>query len=155
MNLKMRIMKVVKKTFFRNILYLLPRHKKNCLPCINLYLVSWPSPGPGELNKMSDLFKNVFLHIIERTIDGTCTVMLHMLKYVPGVQGVHGDVLRTLYFNVQRTSVEEVVRTLAGSVPWRYIEDHMGTSIGRLFSGRNFPEWEHWNYEKCRCECKQ
>ena len=31
----------------------------------------------------------------------------------------------------------------------------MGTSIGRLFSGRNFPEWEHWNYEKCRCECKQ
>ena len=42
------------------------------------------------------------------------------------------DVLRTLYFNVQRTSVEDVLRTSAGDVPWRYIEDHMGTSIGRL-----------------------
>ena len=55
------------------------------------------------------------------------------------------DVLRTSYFNVQRTSVEDVLRTSAGDVPWRYIEDHMGTSIGRLLgtsSGRNFAEWD-------------
>ena len=53
---------------------------------------------------------------------------LHTVQY--------GDVLRTSYFNVQRTS--------AADVPWHYIEDHMGTSIGRLLetsSGRNFAEW--------------
>ena len=37
----------------------------------------------------------------------------------------YGDILRTSYFNVLRASVEDI--------PWRYIEDHMGTSIGRLF----------------------
>ena len=46
--------------------------------------------------------------------------------------GHYGDVRRTSYFNVQRTSVEDVLRMSAGDVPWRYIEDHMGTSIGRL-----------------------
>ena len=39
-------------------------------------------PGPKEMNKMSDLFKYAFLYII----DGTCTTLLHMLKYIPGVQ---------------------------------------------------------------------
>ena len=34
------------------------------------------------MNKMIDLFKNVFWYIIE----GACTVLLHMLKYVPGAQ---------------------------------------------------------------------
>ena len=42
---------------------------------------------------MSDLFIYVFWHNIERTIEGTCTVMLHMLKYIPGVQGVHDEVV--------------------------------------------------------------
>ena len=42
------------------------------------------------------------------------------------------DVLRTSYFNVLSTSVEDVFRTLVGDVPWRYKEDHMGTSIGNL-----------------------
>ena len=40
---------------------------------------------------MSDVFINAFWHIIERTIEGTCTVMLHMLKYIPGVQEVHDE----------------------------------------------------------------
>ena len=42
-----------------------------------------------------------------------------------------GRVLTTSYFNVLRTYV--------GDVPWHYIEDHTGTSIGRLLetsSGR-------------------
>ena len=45
---------------------------------------------------------------------------------------LYWDVLRTSYFNVQRMSVEDVLWTSADDVPWRYIEDHMGMSIGRL-----------------------
>ena len=36
------------------------------------------------------------------------------------------------HWDVQRTSVEDVLRTSARNVPWRYIESYMGTSIGRL-----------------------
>ena len=36
------------------------------------------------------------------------------------------------HWDVQRTSVDDVLRTSARNVPWRYIEDYMGTSIGRL-----------------------
>ena len=42
---------------------------------------------------MNGLLQNAFLYIIKRTIEGTCAVMLHMLKYVPGVQGVHDEVV--------------------------------------------------------------
>ena len=42
--------------------------------------------------------------------------MLHVGKY--------GDVIRTAYL--------DVLRTLVGDVLWRYIEDHMETSIGYL-----------------------
>ena len=38
--------------------------------------------GSNGTNKMIYLFKNAFWYIIEET----CTVLLHMLKYVPGVQ---------------------------------------------------------------------
>ena len=86
---------MIKKTSLQNILYLLPRHKKNCLTCINLCVVSWRpggwggGSGTGVLNKMSDLIK----YIIERMVEGTCAVMFHMLKYVPGVQGVDDKVV--------------------------------------------------------------
>ena len=36
------------------------------------------------------------------------------------------------HWDDQRTSVEDVLRTSARNVPWRYIQDYMGTSIGRL-----------------------
>ena len=36
---------------------------------------------------MIDLFKNVFWDIIERV----CTVLLHMLKYVPGAQEAYEE----------------------------------------------------------------
>ena len=36
-----------------------------------------------------------------------------------------------LYFNVLRTSVEDVDRTLVRDVPWCYIEYHKGMSISR------------------------
>ena len=42
------------------------------------------------------------------------------------------DVHRTSYFNVLRTLVEDALRMSVGDVPWRYIEDHMSASIGRL-----------------------
>ena len=71
--LKMSVMKVIKKTSFQNILYMLPRHKKG--------------RGVG-LKKMSDLIKYIIERMVEGTVEGTCAVMLHMLKYVPGVQGV-------------------------------------------------------------------
>ena len=51
------------------------------------------------------------------------------------------------YFNVQRTSVQDVLRKSAVDVPWCYMEDHMGTSIGRVLgvvkssSEHNFAEW--------------
>ena len=45
---------------------------------------------------------------------------------------VNWVVLRTSYFNVLRMSVEQVLRMSVGDVPWCYIEDHMGTSIGRF-----------------------
>ena len=45
--------------------------------------------------------------------------------------GQYGDVLRTSYFNVLRTSV--------GDVPWRYTEDHLRTSIGRLLETSSGP----------------
>ena len=38
----------------------------------------------------------------------------------------------TLVEGAHRTLVGDVLRTSAGDVPWHYIEDHMGTSIGRL-----------------------
>ena len=69
---------------------------------------------------------------------------LHIGHYGDVLRTLHWDFLRTSYFIVQRASVKDVLRTLAGDVPWRYIEDHMGTSIGRLLgtsSGRNFAEW--------------
>ena len=40
---------------------------------------------------MNGLFQNAFLYIIERTIEGACAVMFHMLKYVPPVHGVDDE----------------------------------------------------------------
>ena len=43
-----------------------------------------------------------------------------------------GRCTATSYFKVLRTLVVDVLRTSVGDVPWCYIEDHMGTSIGRF-----------------------
>ena len=62
-------------------------------------------------------------------------------------EGLHQGVGRTPllelnikpYRDVLITSAGDVFKTLVGDVPWHYIEDHMGTSIGRLLgtsSGR-------------------
>ena len=62
---------------------------------------------------------------------------------------LHWDVLRSSFFNFQRTSVEKVLRTSSEDVPWRCIKDYLGyvhrTSFGdvlRTSSGRNVAEWD-------------
>ena len=45
---------------------------------------------------------------------------------------LHWDVPKTSYFNVVRTLVEDVIKMSVGDVPWRYLEYHMEKSIGRL-----------------------
>ena len=59
-------------------------------------------------------------------------MVLYIEQYENLVRALHGDVLRTSYFNVLWTLVEDILRILVGDVPWHYIEVHMETSIGRL-----------------------
>ena len=62
--------------------------------------------------------------------------------------GVYGGVLRKLHGDVFKASYFGVLRALIGDVPWRYIESHMDTSIGRLLvisSGRSFAKWDIHN----------
>ena len=59
---------------------------------------------------------------------------LHIEQYGDILRTLHWDILRMSYFNALRTSVADILRTLVGDVPWRYLEDHMGTSIGGLLS---------------------
>ena len=47
-----------------------------------------------------------------------------------------------LHWDVLRTSIEDVLRTSAGDIPWRYIEDHMATSIGRLLGPSSERPWD-------------
>ena len=59
-------------------------------------------------------------------------MVLYREHYEGLVRALHGDVLRTSYFNVLWTLVENTLRILVRDVPWHYIEVHMKTSIGRL-----------------------
>ena len=71
-------------------------------------------------------------------------LVLHIGQYGDALRTLLLDVLGTPYFNVLRMLVEDVLRMSVGDFSWRYIEDHMGTSVGLLFgksSGRNFAEW--------------
>ena len=43
-----------------------------------------------------------------------------------------GYYIGTSNFNVQRTSIEDALRTSARDASWRYMEDQMGASTGRL-----------------------
>ena len=59
-------------------------------------------------------------------------VTLDMGKYGNVLRTLHSDAHKTSHFNVLRSSVEGILRTLVGDVTWRYIEDHIGTFMGRL-----------------------
>ena len=49
---------------------------------------------------------------------------------------LYGDVLIMYAGDILKTLVGDVLRTFVGNVPWRYIENHMGTSVGC-----NFAKW--------------
>lgn len=62
--------------------------------------------------------------------------------------GLYGGVLRKLHGDVFKASYFDVLRTLIGVLAWRYTENHMDTSIGRLLvisSGRSFAKWDIHN----------
>ena len=66
-------------------------------------------------------------------------IALHIGQYGDVLRTLHWVILRTSHFNVLRTSVENVLRESVQDIPWRYIEDHIETFIGRFlgkFSGR-------------------
>ena len=46
--------------------------------------------------------------------------------------GQYGNFLKTFYWYVLSTSYFNILRTLVGDVPWCYIQDHVGLSIGCL-----------------------
>ena len=67
----------------------------------------------------------------------------------------------TSYFNVLRTLVEDILRSLVGDYPWRYIDDQMERSIGR-FLGRHqdvfrdvfLPSGQVYNKKVKQCQLK-
>ena len=64
---------------------------------------------------------------------------LHIGQCGDVLRKLHWNVLKKSYFNVLRMLVKDTLKTSAGDVPWRYIEDHMGMCIGCLLgtlSGR-------------------
>ena len=90
-------MKVIKKGIFLSIKF---------DPCLGL----------RGMNKMIDLFKNAFSYIIE----GTCTVLLHILKYVSGVQEASDEVVARHY----RLLLEIYLLPMSGLF---FIPDHLKT----------------------------
>ena len=59
---------------------------------------------------------------------------LHLRQYGDVLRMLHWDVLKTPYFNV--------LGTLAGDVPWRYIEDHIETSVRCLLGTDSGRPWD-------------
>ena len=79
-----------------------------------------------------------------QNVGGGRPLVLHIEQYGDVLRTLLWDVLGTPYFNVLRMLVEDVLRSSVGDFSWRYIEDHIGTSVELLFrksSGRNFAEW--------------
>ena len=69
----MRVMKVVNRTFFRVFCMYYPHTVRDCLIICTL------CPGPGRLNKISDLFKNVSWNIITNLIYETKLTHLFLM----------------------------------------------------------------------------
>ena len=57
---------------------------------------------------------------------------LHIGQYRDVSRTLHQDVFMTSHFDNRRMFVEDVLTTSEGDIPWRYIQGHMGTFIGRL-----------------------
>ena len=59
--------------------------------------------------------------------------------------GEYGDVLSTLSWELLRASYFNVLRTSVGGITWRYIEDYIGMSIGRLLGTCPGLSWDVGN----------
>ena len=81
--------------------------------------------------KVIDLIK----YIIERMVEGTRAVMLHMLKYVPGVQGVDGEALDIggypLAYVPDRLKTQEMCERAVEDKPeaLRFVPDHIMSDL--------------------------
>ena len=69
-------------------------------------------------------------------------IALHIGQCRDVIRTLHWGILRTSYFNVLRTSVEDFLRKSVGDDRWRYIEDHMGTSIEHLLKKSSGRPWD-------------
>ena len=120
--LKVRVMKVIKRIFC----VCCPDTKE--LPSFVRCILTLTRPrGGGKVNKMSDLFKNAFWCIIERTIEGMCAALLHMLKYISGVQEVYDEAVAHNQYKLKfaldhfktQEMCEKAVRMDSGSEQFR------------------------------------
>ena len=113
--LKRKVMKVIKKPFFRIFCICCQDTKITVYSHIICTLspqgISWHSLGPVGLNKMSDLFKNVSWYITQEI----CAALLHMLKHIPEVQKrYYEEVARMCEKAVWMHSGREKFRTPCG-----------------------------------------
>ena len=89
----------------------------------------WTSPTPKGLNKVSDLFKIEFLHIIRRK----CPALFYMLKYIPEIHEVYDKAVTCNRWNLRY--VPDYFRTKERCIkaveknPWLlwYVPDHLKT----------------------------
>ena len=95
--------------------------QRNSLFCINMYVVT--ISGPKSLNKMSDLFKNVFWYIIremchEKILPGLCTF------FIPN------------HFKIEKVCDEAVACSpcMLGYIPDQYKTQEMCDKCGQLKS---------------------
>ena len=75
---------------------------------------------------MSDLSKYLIERMVEGAVEGTCAVILHMLKYVPGIQGVDDEAV------------------YIGGCPLAYVPDHFKTQ-GMCIKTVAVDLWQFWN----------
>ena len=71
-------------------LYLMTAYKKLFDAPLYAVTITTSSLDPNGINKMINLFKNVFWY----TIEGTCAVLLYILKYIPGTQEEFNEEVR-------------------------------------------------------------
>ena len=89
----------------------------------------WPLPRPKDINKMSDLFKVTFLHIIKTK----CPVLFHMLKYIPGFQELYDKVVTCnpwqLRFILAHFKTQKICIKAVKEEPWLlgFIPAHVKT----------------------------
>ena len=108
--------------------------QKNCFRCVNLYVMTIPTPSPSykSLNKMIDLFKNAFRYIMQEMCNDAVRIEPHSLAFVPDhfkAQGVCNDAVRikpvSLVHVPDRSKAQEMCKKTVRMDPWllNYVPD--------------------------------